>query len=305
MSARKKATDAELLAAYADLKSVWAVGARFKMAGQSVHERLFALGVVKPVNAFTEAEREILHAEYEAHASAGRLGDLAERMGRTKAFLCRQARRLGLTRQDRPMPESVRAGASQRQRDNLAKNGHPRGMAGKRHAAATRDRLSLAQAALWEAMPQAERDQRTHKQALGRAAAGTKPTPRPGASWKAGWREIGGQRCYFRSRWEANYARYLEWLRERGEIETWEHEPETFWFEGIKRGSMSYLPDFRVAERGGAVAYHEVKGWMDSRSKTKIARMARYHPKVRLIVIDKKAYGAIARQVSSLVGGWE
>ena len=92
------------------------------------------------------------------------------------------------------------------------------------------------------------------------------------ASCKSGWREIGGIRKYYRSRWEANYARYLEFLKVNGEIEKWEHEPETFWFEGIKRGVMSYLPDFRVTEKNGDIVFHEVKGWMDARSITKIKR---------------------------------
>ena len=48
-------------------------------------------------------------------------------------------------------------------------------------------------------------------------------------SWKASWHEVGNQRCFFRSRWEANYARYLEWLCSIGQIAKWEHEPQTFW----------------------------------------------------------------------------
>ena len=128
---------------------------------------------------------------------------------------------------------------------------------------------------------------------------------REGATWKAGWREIGGKRAYFRSAWEANYARWLEFLKVHGDILEWEHEPETFWFKGIKRGCMSYLPDFRVMEHSGAVAYHEVKGWMDARSATVIRRMAKYHPKVRLIVVDAKGYRALAKKASCLVQGWE
>ena len=85
--------------------------------------------------------------------------------------------------------------------------------------------------------------------------------------WKSGWRTIGGQRGYYRSRWEANYARYLEWLRVRGDIKYWSHEKDTFWFEKIKRGVRSYLPDFRVTEINGDVVYHEVKGWMDRRTR--------------------------------------
>ena len=40
----------------------------------------------------------------------------------------------------------------------------------------------------------------------------------------------------------------LEWLKKNKQIKKWEHEPETFWFEGIMRGCRSYLPDFRVTE---------------------------------------------------------
>ncbi len=124
-------------------------------------------------------------------------------------------------------------------------------------------------------------------------------------AYGSGWRTIGGQRVFFRSRWEANYARWLELLRKQGKITSWEHEPETFWFEGIKRGTLSYLPDFRVTRPNGAVEYHEVKGRMTARSKTAIKRMAKYHPKVKLCVINGRAYTRLARDVRGLVQGWE
>lgn len=126
-----------------------------------------------------------------------------------------------------------------------------------------------------------------------------------GLSWKAAWREVGGRRIFFRSRWEANYGRYLEWLKGKGIISEWEHEPTTFWFVAIKRGVRSYLPDFRVTELNGSVAYHEVKGWMDPRSKTKIKRMAKYHKDVKLIVIPKDTYKKIEGQVGAMIPGWE
>lgn len=122
---------------------------------------------------------------------------------------------------------------------------------------------------------------------------------------KAGWREIGGYRKYYRSRWEANYARYLQWLKERGEILDWKHEPETFWFEAIKRGVRSYLPDFRVWEKGGSSSLHEVKGWMDDRSKTTLKRMAKYHPNEKIIVVRERDYNAIAKTVGPMITGWE
>jgi hypothetical protein len=96
----------------------------------------------------------------------------------------------------------------------------------------------------------------------------------------------------------------LEFLRKQKEILKWEHEPETFWFAGIKRGVCSYLPDFRVTTKSGAIEYHEVKGWMDTKSKTKIARMAKYHPKVKLIIIDSARYKGIAKMGQKIVPGW-
>jgi len=128
---------------------------------------------------------------------------------------------------------------------------------------------------------------------------------RENCSWKAGWREIGGKRKYFRSKWEANYARYLEWLKEHNQIKEWQHENKTFWFEGIKRGCRSYLPDFEVENNNGTIEYHEVKGWYDDRSKTKVKRMAKYYPEVKLIIIFQKQYNEIKNKVGRLINGWE
>ena len=65
---------------------------------------------------------------------------------------------------------------------------------------------------------------------------------------------------YFRSAWEANYARYLNFLRKQGQIIDWRYEAATFPFTAIKRGCRSYTPDFEVLVSDGRVEYHEVKG---------------------------------------------
>jgi hypothetical protein len=139
---------------------------------------------------------------------------------------------------------------------------------------------------------------------LNQARQAPAPAPKAG-KWKAGWHVIGGKRKFYRSKWEANYAHYLEWLKQRGEISDWQHEPETFWFDSIKRGVRSYLPDFKVTLPDGRVEFHEVKGHMDDRSKTKIKRMAKYHPAIKLIVIDEKTYRSIAGIFGKAVPGWE
>jgi len=94
MTAPKKATDAELIAAYAELDNVHKVGKRFGMHGSSVHERLTKLGVMQPKNIFTEGEKERLRADYAAFRASGKVTDLAYEMGRTVQFLSRQARAL-------------------------------------------------------------------------------------------------------------------------------------------------------------------------------------------------------------------
>lgn len=124
-------------------------------------------------------------------------------------------------------------------------------------------------------------------------------------TWKSGWREIGGIKKFYRSKWEANYAYYLQSLLESGEITEWKHEPDTFWFDGIKRGCVSYLPDFRVTRPDGSIYYVEVKGWMDARSVTKLKRMKKYHPNVELLLVDSKAYKAMDRKIGPTISGWE
>jgi len=88
-------------------------------------------------------------------------------------------------------------------------------------------------------------------------------------------------------------------------IAAWEYEPDTFWFLHIRRGTRSYTPDFKIHNNDGTVEYHEAKGWMNPKSKTQLKRMAKYHPSVKIVLIDKDAYRAIARQAKRLIPNWE
>lgn len=121
---------------------------------------------------------------------------------------------------------------------------------------------------------------------------------------KDGRREdLGGQ--YFRSSWEANIARYLNFLKDKGEIDRWEYEPDTFWFEKIRRGVRSYRPDFKIWDTPDSEPYYwEVKGYDYARGITARKRMAKYYPKVKLVVIDEVAYRAI-KKWRALIPGWE
>ena len=105
-------------------------------------------------------------------------------------------------------------------------------------------------------------------------------------AYKQFWATIGDKEpIYFRSSWEYYYAIFLEKLRQEGKIIDWKHEPKCFWFDGIKRGVRSYLPDFCVIHLTHKEEWCEVKGYYDSKSQTKMKRMAKYHPEVNIRLV--------------------
>jgi uncharacterized protein DUF1064 len=125
------------------------------------------------------------------------------------------------------------------------------------------------------------------------------------SSRHAGWREIGGKRLYARSLWEANYAHFLQFMKDHKQILDWEHEPQTFWFSKIRRGVVSYLPDYKVYNLDGSHHWVEVKGWMDARSATKIKRFKKYFPEEKLIVISRLWFATTGKKLKRLIPGWE
>lgn len=104
---------------------------------------------------------------------------------------------------------------------------------------------------------------------------------------------VGGKAMYFRSKWEANYALYLEFQKKQKVIRDWHYESKFFDFPAISHGTTRYLPDFEIEENDGTTSYVEVKGYMDSRSKTKLRRMAKYYPQVKLILVQKAEMQAL------------
>ena len=95
-----------------------------------------------------------------------------------------------------------------------------------------------------------------------------KPLPQ-----KMSRRSVIGKRAdlgqFFRSNWEANCARV--WNAEK---KKWEYEPKVFVFPGVKRGTVSYCPDFRVDE----TEWIEIKGLLDGRGRTAIRRFKKHYP---------------------------
>lgn len=285
---------------------------------QSIRNKCWRLGFVDTNGTWTKEDFAILDRAYQSSDFIDVVA-VAKELNRSIASVQIKASRRGYGNSKRSKvkekkiktkkfatKEELLKHQSERQKKWIADNGHPCGMKGKCHTEETKAKISIASIEMNKRRTDDDMLRINTKSAQTRIKNGTQQNMnRAAASWGCGWRDIGGIRKYYRSKWEANYARYLEWLKSKGEIQSWLHEPETFWFEGIKRGCLSYLPDFRVVEKNGSVVYHEVKGWMDDRSKTKIKRMAKYHPHIKLIVIEAKAYNSIKKTIRSIIKDWE
>jgi len=97
---------------------------------------------------------------------------------------------------------------------------------------------------------------------------------------------------YFRSNWEANYARILNMLS----IE-WEYEKYSF---SLSDGS-TYTPDFKIGEK----EFVELKGWLDEKSKKKIKLFLEEYPQYDLDLIDEHKYYSLRNLFKHKIEKWE
>lgn len=305
---KQKATNDELLLEYKKTKNIWKVAKKFGMCGQSVHERLKRLKAIKN-NYFSEEEKEKIRALYKEGFKVGdkKLDNIAKELNRQKTSICRFAKKEGLTNLKRKYTDELKNEIGKRASLFIKQNGKPKGMLGKKHSKETLSIISLKSKNFWKNMSAKERKELINKQMMfkikkyGSLALGKRVM----CSWKCGWRTIGGKRKFFRSRWEANYARYLEYLKKKREIKDWNYETKLFLFNGEDKGVRAYLPDFEIKTFNGNIEYHEVKGWYDNKSKQKIQRMKKHYPSVILKLIREKEYKNIGKKYSNLLEGWE
>jgi hypothetical protein len=290
-----KEQEQEIIAKYNEVKNVWKAGEALGIRGQTVHRVLKRNNIQRARQPLSDDKKHAIESFYKSGflCGDGKLKAFAEKINVRVPDICRYASKLGLTNMRRTNDATLNERMGQRVKAQWQHGTHPRGMAGKKHTYKTCKRLSVVSK---KRAIQQRKDGtmaiKVGKMLKTKAANGTLITPR-NASWKQAWHEVGGKRFYARSSWEYEYAKILEFRKRIGAIKEWEHEPETFWFEKIKRGCRSYTPDFRVTHLNGDIEYHEIKGWMDDRSKTKIKRMAIYHKNVKLVVIDSKTYKRI------------
>ena len=310
-SAARHLSIAMIIEAYDKYGSVWKAGEELGVDGRAISLRLKEVGHnTRAAQYFSDAEKEKISSLYKnSDFETFDLEKIARELGRSKIAVCRIAGVLGLTIQGRSTKKVVAAGRAGGI-GKWSKRPHPRGALGMVHTNETIEAVSRAAKRMWSThktfeiglMSPEARDKRS-KMMSERAV--NRPARSAYSRCKAGYRDDLGE-IYFRSSWEANYARYLNLLQRMRIVEKWEYEPKTFWFDGVRRGTMSYRPDFCVTYRNEKVSeYVEIKGWVLPKDRTKWKRMAQYHPDIKLVVVGKKQYRNIERKWSSALPGWE
>lgn len=276
------------------------------------------LGLNEKFKPFTDEEKYLIEQFYKTNDNIMNLESFATRIGRPKTSISRYARKLGLTICNRSlseesickMKESInrylesdyyKEEIKNNQKELLIyylHNNHPHGMLGKHHSKETRYKLSKSHIELFANMSKEEKHNRAMKSVETRRKNGLLKTTENAYS-----RCKGGTRLdlnkYFRSSWEANIARILNYLC----IE-WKYEYKRFNFSEEKEGVLSYQPDFYLPKYNKWI---EVKGWMDDKSKLRLELFKKYYPNdsSNLILIDEKKYNVISKQYSKLIDNWE
>lgn len=306
----RKVSDEKILESYKKFQSVWKVAKDVGLCGQSVHERLKKLNAIIPPRFFSAEEIEKIKSLYsndDFKSGDGKLRKLCKELNRDLTTVVGKAKELGITNIKRKDSQQRLSFKSQMLKDWHKIHEHPRGFLGGTHTPEMKEAQSKRLKKFFKKLPAAKKREFIKKAILAKIEkyGNIVPGGNSKVTWKQGWREIGGKRIYARSRWEANYARYLQWLKERKEISDWEHEPKTFWFDKIKRGAVTYLPDFKVIKMDGSHFWVEVKGYMDPKSKTKISRFRRYFKDEKLEIKDAKWFQKNNRKLALIIKDWE
>lgn len=255
---------------------------------------------------FTEDEKQKIRDWYDSHTDYLNLDELSRKMNRPKTSICRIAKELGLTRFGRK-PKWFMEKSGKLLGEHVRKN-HPRGMLGKHHTQEYKEKMSKRVKLQWDD-PNSTFNSIEFKNRQALRMSKQQEISRKTNSPNAYSNCHGGKRedlngMYFRSSWEANYARYLNLLKHDGVISKWEYEANTFRFPQGFGNVLSYTPDFKIFN-DDSFYFVEVKGWMNERSKAALEKMNKYYPDINIIVVDEHAYKELKRAYSSSIKNWE
>lgn len=259
----------------------------------AVRGKAWELKLRKKALPYSEEEMQIIRTLYGKNIP---LTQIANKLNRPRTCVCHMAGVMGLTdmNRQRQLSDEQRQEMSNRTREWLRKHGHPRGYREIRTCPMCSRFFEVKHSLKQEccSCSCATRKRMKGMNMFSRSKIGKR-------------KDLNGQ--FFRSNYEANYARLLNFFIENGsDITRWEYEPDTFEFKNIKRGTRFYTPDFKVFFNDGHIEYHEVKGWDYPKGITARKRFARNFPHLKLMLIDGDYFKAIKRQgVDRLINNWE
>jgi hypothetical protein len=297
-----KTSDQKLIEIYSRTGSVWKTGEEVGMCGQSVHERLTKLGVIKHLNYWFPSDDAVLLEKYEQYKHDNRLEELAKELGRTKQFICRKARLLGLTdKSNVNISDKTRAKISLSTKKRINEHGHPRGFLGHHHGESARRRISESSHRAW-ANPNSKLNSEHNRQVHSDRLHEIKMRGGINTYSSRGNHEtvIGGKNYVFKSSWEKEIANRLQSLKDDGSITGWGYEKKHFNFDDVKRGIRSYCPDFEVSLNDGGKMYIEVKGWKMPSSMKRIEMFRERYPNIKLYMIDEREYKKVISESDHL-----
>lgn len=304
----------ELFKCYKEIGNVWEVAKIVGGSGQTIHKILKKYNKNKIRNKVTPELIEFVKNNYIDFKNNLKAKEISKLFNVSDILISRLARKYHLTSDVKiELSKDAKCFLQEKMKitanSNLILYGHPKGMLGKKHNENTRKYFSKIVKERWtdptssfntkefrqkksDIMSKFQNSRLDHFNNFTKGKKGHYITKC-------------GKSIYMRSSWELNYACYLDYLIDLKEISKWEYEVDVFWFEKIKRGVRSYKPDFKVYDMEGNFIYHEVKGWMDDKSKTKLNRMRIYYPNIKILIIDQKYYNNIKKNFSHILSNWD
>lgn len=236
---------------------------------------------------FSDEELELIK-EYYSKGDGVDLIKLSKIMNRPKTSISMKAGEMGLTKYGNFTTEHKKIAVELMNNGRIGME-HPRGMLGKHHTEEAKEKMSIASKERAANMTYEEKHEIAMKAVETRKKKGTlnNTTSNAYSRTKSGKRkDLNNQ--FFRSSWEANVARILNYLN----IE-WEYEVKRFVFESDNEfGVDSYQPDFYLPKLN---LWIEIKGWLDEKSKIRLELFKEYYIEEynNLIFIDQSFYNLL------------
>jgi hypothetical protein len=303
-----------LLELYKEHQSVWKVSNIIGGSGQTIYTILKLNNLNNVKKKENQELIDFILENYEDYRRNQKVKLISKIFNVSHILVSRIAKKYNLTSRSKndlsiEIKESIAKNTSQSRKEYFKINEHPKGMLNKKHSIETKAELSKIVINRWKD-PNSVFNTKEYRQKksdyMSKFQSNRADVQNNFTKGKKGYYPSKcGKSIFMRSSWELNYACYLDLLIDKGLIHKWEYEVDTFWFEKIKRGTRSYKPDFKVFTSENEFEYHEVKGWMDDKSKTKLNRMRIYYPKINIILIGQKEYNRIKKEYSDFLVNWD